>query len=225
MVLSHSFYPTSPIGPSGSISPLSVMDPPRASWEPSLPGLEEPTTPPMISADVAPPRPVTQTLSPMLLSPLIPAWTTGHSALLTFATPSPRTFDYAVGSHSNVIALVASGQSPPWLLPLSVPTWSTVLAVAWAPAIMLLLKASPWLSPPSSPPSTLQFSLLPVSFPPPEHPPVSSAVVPSLHHPFTSSSSSPPCHHGVRTHLPGGGVLSHCNKHMDFYFSVSTVLP
>ncbi|ROL44047.1 hypothetical protein DPX16_6492 [Anabarilius grahami] len=87
---------------------------------------------------------------------------------------------------------------------------ATPLAVAWIGHHLPLLKAPPWLTPPSSPPWTLVFRLLPVGRPPPEPPPTSSA------HFFTSSSSSPLLY-GTRMCLPGGGVITP-SRHMNFQF-------
>ncbi|KAL0158883.1 hypothetical protein M9458_046959, partial [Cirrhinus mrigala] len=51
----------------------------------SSPGPEEPMAPPPALKGSTPPRPTVQNPVPALLPPLIPVWTTGHSASLGFS--------------------------------------------------------------------------------------------------------------------------------------------
>ncbi|ROL50984.1 hypothetical protein DPX16_14515 [Anabarilius grahami] len=126
---------------------------------------------------VAPTRPQTSGSLPrsqevVAAAPSRPA---GSSPSLHHLGSSAAQWAPSSPSSYPVIPMAALISVPPWLLPPSTPPWGTTLAVAWMNIQQPLLKAITWLSPPSSPPWTLVFHLLPVSRPPPEPPPASSA--------------------------------------------------
>ncbi|ROJ08797.1 hypothetical protein DPX16_3107 [Anabarilius grahami] len=174
---------------------------PGSSFPPSPPSSSVAPPPSQSSGSQIPPR--------MLVVPAParspdPAVSVGLSGI-----PTPPGSPSSVASPSAV-PRVAPLISPRWCSSSSTPPWGLIMVGLWTNIWLLLLQASPWLLPPSTPPWTIFVfcRLLFFSFalrPPPEPPPTLLSWTP----------------YGARPRLPGGGRYVTCTVSCDLVFPQS----
>ncbi|ROL52801.1 hypothetical protein DPX16_2307 [Anabarilius grahami] len=146
------------------------------------PGSSFPPSPPSSSVAPPPSQSSGSRISPRMLVVPAPARSPDPAVSVGLSgIPTPPGSPSSVASPSAV-PRVAPLISPRWCSSSSTPPWGLIMVGLWTNIWLLLLQASPWLLPPSTPPWTIFgfYGLLCISSfasrPPPEPPPPPSSV-------------------------------------------------